>query len=53
MTAFVIMIILWVCFGICGIAYDNNEDNLVNYPFVVFMVTVPFIPFIAHWCGLY
>ena len=53
MVVSVIIIILWLGLGIVGIACDKNDNMITNFPMILFIVFVPFFPFIFHWCGLF
>lgn len=47
---FVGIIIGWAFVGFLGGLHAKYDR--INYEMLIFMGIVPFIPLIAHWCGL-
>ena len=53
MIALMIITMFWLVVGVYSITLENVEnDSCINYPFAIFMATVPFFPWIAHICGV-
>ena len=53
MIGAIVVFIIWVGIGLYGIALENVEHNMtINIPFCIFMVAVPFLPWIFRACGL-
>lgn len=50
-TIFAICIIVWVIIGAGAIAYRIKGYG-TNWCGIAFMTIVPFLPMVAHWCGL-
>ncbi len=42
----------WLCTGLFSPFFDKKYD-CINVPMILFMAFVPFIPWVAHWCGLF
>lgn len=42
----------WLCTGLFSAFFDEKYD-CINVPMILFMAFVPFIPWVAHWCGLF
>lgn len=47
---FVIVILIWGFVGFLGIM--NCKAERPNYEMMIFMFSFPFVPFVAHFCGL-
>lgn len=47
---FAIVILAWLFCGFCGII--NCKKDRVHWDMIGFMLFFPFIPLIAHLCGL-
>ena len=50
MISAIIIYTIWLSLGIIG--HEIDDDVLLNVPFLIFMVTIPFFPFIFNWCGI-
>ena len=48
---FVVFTLCWCFLGFMGIMHCKDVGG-VNWWMVAFMLVVPFIPLVAHWCGL-
>lgn len=48
----VIIILAWFSAGLLGCVLDD-KFTVVNWLILIFVVFVPFIPWVSHWCGLY
>ena len=46
----IIIFTLWFILGIVGAKID--DDIFLNIPFLIFIVVIPFFPFIFSVCGL-
>lgn len=46
------IMMVWLCMGIISPYFDKQFKG-VNVPMILFMAFVPFIPWLAHWCGLF
>lgn len=49
---FVVIMAIWVGFGLGMVYYGNTHHGKINWCGWVFFLMVPFLPIIAHWCGL-
>ena len=49
---FVAIILTWAFVGFLGVCHAKDY-NRTNYEMLIFMGMFPFIPFVAHWCGLF
>ena len=47
---FVAFILIWGFVGFLGIL--NCKADRPNYEMMIFMFSFPFVPFVAHLCGL-
>lgn len=47
-----VIMTIWVFMGIISPFFDKQFRG-VNVPMILFMAFVPFIPWLAHWCGLF
>lgn len=47
----IIIMTLWLMIGLYGIVIDNRIKG-INVPFAIFMVMIPFIPWILKACGV-
>lgn len=52
MTTALIFVSIWILIGLSGSIFDDYFE-IVNVPIIIFMVLLPFFPFIFHWCGLF
>ena len=50
MTMAIIIMVMWAILGIYSIYADSRKDNII--PFIVFVVVIPFFPWIFKFCGL-
>ena len=50
MTIVIIIFTLWFILGIVGAKID--DDVFFNVPFLIFLIMIPFYPFIFSVCGL-
>ncbi len=48
----ILILTLWFFVGLLGCFLDDHFEA-VNILMLIFMVAIPFIPWIAKWCGLY
>ena len=48
-----IIITLWLMIGLYSLTLENVEhEDLINYPFAIFLVMIPFFPWILKCCGV-
>lgn len=50
MISAIIIYTIWFSLGIIG--HKIDDDVLLNIPFLIFIVAIPFFPFIFTLCGL-
>lgn len=43
---------VWFLAGIAGITELVNRRYEVNWEMIIFLATIPFLPFLAHFCGM-
>lgn len=48
----IIIITLWLMIGLYSIAIDNRIEDGFNVPFAIFMIMIPFFPWILKACGV-
>ena len=46
----IIIMALWLMIGLYSITIDNRIENGFNVPFAIFMVMIPFFPWIFTAC---
>ena len=57
MVASLIVLMVWIMIGCGCVWFDHyvvsHELDLINVPMIMFLVLIPCLPFIFHWCGLF
>ena len=48
---FVLVTVLWAGLGFMGVVHSKDVGG-VNWWMLAFLLAVPFLPLVAHWCGL-
>lgn len=51
MIVFVIFVLAWMMLGFMGLIHCKDVGG-INWWMLAFMLVVPFIPLVAHVCGL-
>ena len=49
---FVLIIGVWIFSGISGIIHLLSKEDTMNWEMLIFFAFIPFIPSVAHICGL-
>lgn len=47
----ILILTLWFMVGLLGCFLDDHFE-VVNVLMLIFLVSLPFIPWLAKWCGL-
>lgn len=48
---FVLVVVLWASLGFMGVVHCKDVGG-VNWWMLAFLLAVPFLPLVAHVCGL-